>query len=103
MAAEKATPKARIRQTKALTPPPTSNTRARLPHQSVKAQGVDRLRREKKVTTRSRTVAVEVGLVRVGVVDQVEETETGPSQRFINTMRLKNTLTVMRCEHILRT
>lgn len=96
MAVEKATQRARTRQTKAPTLPPTSSIRAHLLQQSVKAQGVDQPKREKKVTIRSRMTAVEVRLVRVGGEGQVEGRETDRNPRFISTMRLKNTPTVTR-------
>lgn len=96
MAVEKATPRARTHQTKAPTPPPTSSTRAHLPQQSVKAQGVDQPKREEKVTIRSRIAAVKVRLARVGAEGQGKGKETDRSQRFISIMRLKSTITVTR-------
>ena len=98
-AVEKATPRARILQTKAQTPPPISSTQAHLRHQSVKAQEGDRQKAEQKVTILSRMTpaAAAVRLVQVeGVEEQVEEKETDRSQRFTSLVRLKSTLIVTR-------
>lgn len=96
MAVEKATPRARTRQTKAPTLPPTSSTRAHPPQQSVEARGVGQPKREQKVTIRSRMAAVKVRLVPVGAEGRVEGKETDRSPRFTSIMRLKSTLTVTR-------
>lgn len=96
MAVGKVTPRARTHQTKAPTPRPTSSTRAHLPQQSVKAQGVDQPKKEEKATIRCRMTAVKVRLVRVGAEAQLEGRETDRNPRFISIMRLKSTLTVTR-------
>ena len=92
MVGEKATPRVKTRQTKAPTLPPISSTRAPLLQQPVKAQAVDRQRKEQKVTIRKRMTAVEGRLVRL----IVEGTEADHSQRFISMSRLKSIPTVMR-------
>ena len=89
-------PTAKTHQTKAPTLPPISSIQARLLHQSVKVQGADRPRKEQKVTTRRRTTAAKVRLVRVGVEDQVEEGEGHRSQKSRSKTRQMRAPTVMR-------